>query len=122
MRDPAGQEQHPAVARRLQAHVRQQTDVVARLGGDEFIIVARHLETPQQADRLGRALLEGFEQPFAVRDLQLKVGLTIGYALAPLDADDPGRLISLADAAMYQGKQRGKRAVHRHGIELALVP
>lgn len=117
-----GDELLVAVARRLQAHVRQQTDVVARLGGDEFIIVARHLETPQQADRLGRALLEGFEQPFAVRDLQLKVGLTIGYALAPLDADDPGRLISLADAAMYQGKQRGKRAVHRHGIELALVP
>lgn len=117
-----GDELLVAVAHRLQSHVRQQTDLVARLGGDEFIIMARHLETPQQAEGLGKSLLQAFDEPFSVGDLQLKVGLTIGYALAPLDSNDPRQLISLADAAMYAGKQRGKRALVRNRGELAFAP
>lgn len=117
-----GDELLVAVAQRLQAHVRQQTDLVARLGGDEFIIMARHLETPELAEGLGRALLEAFDQPFSVGDIQVKVGLTIGYALAPLDSNAPRRLISLADAAMYAGKQRGKRALLRNHGELVFAP
>ena len=116
-----GDELLVAVAQRLKTLVRQ-TDVVARLGGDEFIIMACHLENPQQADNLGRVLLHAFDQPFPVRDLHLKVGLTIGYALAPVDSDDPRRLIGLADAAMYAGKQRGKRSVLRNSGELAFAP
>lgn len=111
-----------AVGQRLQASVRQQSDLVARLGGDEFIIMACHLETPLQAEELGRALLRAFDQPFCLGDLRLKVGLTIGYALAPLDSDDPLGLIRLADTAMYAGKQGGKRSIRRNSGELALAP
>ncbi|KZT13894.1 diguanylate cyclase [Acidovorax sp. GW101-3H11] len=111
-----------AVGQRLQASVRQQTDLVARLGGDEFIIMACHLETPQQAEDLGRALLQSVDQPFCLGNLRLKVGLTIGYALAPLDSNDPQGLIRLADAAMYAGKQGGKRSIRRNTGELALAP
>lgn len=111
-----------AVGQRLQASVRQQTDLVARLGGDEFIIMACHLETPQQAEDLGRALLQSVDQPFCLGNLRLKVGLTIGYALAPLDSDDPQGLIRLADAAMYAGKQGGKRSIRRNTGTLALAP
>jgi len=117
-----GDELLVAVGQRLQASVRQQTDLVARLGGDEFIIMACHLETPQQAEDLGRALLRAFDQPFGLGNLRLKVGLTIGYALAPLDSDDPQGLIRLADAAMYAGKQGGKRSIRRNTGELALAP
>ena len=102
-----------AVAHRLEHNVRRHTDVVARLGGDEFIIMASRLETPEQAHELGRALLRAFEQPFVLSHLHLHVGLTIGYALAPLDSDDPQGLIRLADAAMYDGKQNGKRTLRR---------
>jgi len=111
-----------AVGQRLQASVRQQTDLVARLGGDEFIIMACHLETPQQAEDLGRVLLRAFDLPFSVRDQQMRVGLTIGYALAPLDSNDPQGLIRLADAAMYAGKQGGKRSIRRNTGTLALAP
>ncbi|MCE1192438.1 MAG: sensor domain-containing diguanylate cyclase [Acidovorax sp.] len=102
-----------AVGHRLQANVRHTTDVVARLGGDEFIIMACHLETPEVADELGRALLRAFDQPFTLGPLHLKVGLTIGYALAPLDSGEPQGLIRLADAAMYAGKQSGKHSLRR---------
>lgn len=109
-----------AVGHRLQANVRHQTDMVARLGGDEFIIMACHLEKPEDAEELGRSLLRAFDQPFTLSHLHLKVGLTIGYALAPLDNDDPQGLIRLADAAMYAGKQGGKHSIRRNSGELAL--
>lgn len=108
-----------AVAHRLERSVRHHTDVVARLGGDEFIIMAQGLDTPEQAHELGQALLRAFEQPFSLSHLRLQVGLTAGYAIAPLDGEDPHGLIRLADAAMYQGKQNGKRSVRRGGSELA---
>ena len=110
-----------AVGHRLQANVRHQTDLVARLGGDEFIIMARDLATPEQAEELGRSLLRAFEHPFKLSQLRIKVGLTIGYALAPLDSDDPQGLLRYADAAMYAGKQRGKHSVQRIPATAALA-
>ena len=102
-----------AVGHRLQANVRHQTDLVARLGGDEFIIMARDLATPEQAEELGRSLLRAFAHPLTLSHLRIQVGLTIGYALAPLDSDDPQGLLRYADAAMYVGKQGGKHSVQR---------
>ncbi|CAN7528014.1 sensor domain-containing diguanylate cyclase [Acidovorax sp. LjRoot129] len=101
-----------AVAQRLQGRCRA-ADVVARLGGDEFILMAPGLHSAAEAEALGRALLGAFEQPFAVGPLRLSVGLTIGYALAPLDSQDAQRLLQQADAAMYIGKHSGKRSLHR---------
>lgn len=109
-----------AISHRLQTSVRHDTDLVARLGGDEFIIMACHIATPEQAEELGRSLLHAFERPFTLSHLHLQVGLTIGYALAPLDSEDPPGLIRLADAAMYAGKQNGKRTVRRNTGDLAL--
>ena len=109
-----------AVGHRLQANVRHQTDLVARLGGDEFIIMARDLATPEQAEELGRSLLRAFEDPLTLSHLRIPVGLTIGYALAPLDSDDAQHLVRLADAAMYAGKENGKHCIRRNPGELAL--
>ena len=109
-----------AVGHRLQANVRHQTDLVARLGGDEFIIMARDLATPEQAEDLGRSLLRAFEDPLTLSHLRIPVGLTIGYALAPLDSDDAQHLARLADAAMYAGKENGKHCIRRNPGELAL--
>jgi diguanylate cyclase (GGDEF)-like protein len=109
-----------AVGQRLQANIRQHTDLVARLGGDEFIIMACNLGSPADADEVGRSLLRAFDTPFALREHRIQVGLTIGYALAPLDSDDPQGLIRLADAAMYAGKQSGKCSIRRHPGDLAV--
>lgn len=109
-----------AVGHRLQDHVRRKTDVVARLGGDEFIIMAADLVRPEQAEDLGNALLHSFREPFVMSHLQMHVGLTIGYALAPIDAAEPRELIRLADAAMYKGKQSGKHCLVRNEASVAL--
>ncbi|PJI98538.1 diguanylate cyclase (GGDEF)-like protein [Acidovorax sp. 69] len=108
-----------AVTRRLQGHVRQ-SDLVARLGGDEFVVMAGQLHSLQQADELGQKLLDAFRSPFSLNNVQVEVGLTIGYAIAPHDSNDAIGLLKLADAAMYSGKQGGKFCLRRNTGDLAL--
>ena len=114
-----GDELLVAVARRLQCHLRQ-SDVIARLGGDEFVVMTGELQSTAQAHELGLKLLEAFSSPFALGGIQVQVGLTIGYAIAPIDSQDGAGLIKLADAAMYSGKQSGKFCVRRNTGDLAL--
>ena len=108
-----------AVTRRLQNHVRH-SDVVARLGGDEFVVMTGQLASAQQAQELGHKLLDAFRTPFSLGNLQVQVGLTIGYAIAPDDSNDALSLLKLADAAMYSGKQGGKFCLRRNTGDLAL--
>lgn len=114
-----GDELLVAVTRRLQRHVRQ-SDVVARLGGDEFVVMTGELGSEDQAHELGQKLLEAFRLPFSLGTVQVEVGLTIGYALAPADSHDAVGLLKLADAAMYSGKQGGKFCLRRNKGDLAL--
>lgn len=107
-----GDELLVAVTKRLQGHVRH-GDEVARLGGDEFVVMASRLSSPIQAHELGLKLLDAFASPFSLGKIQVNVGLTIGYALAPLDSSDAFELLKLADIAMYNGKQSGKFCMRR---------
>lgn len=108
----AGDELLIAVAARLQANVRH-SDVISRLGGDEFVVMSIGLNSAQQAGELGEKLLKAFNDPFALSAQICRIGLTIGYALAPLDGRDAISLLKRADAAMYAGKNEGKHCVRR---------
>ncbi len=114
-----GDELLVAATHRLQGTLRQ-SDLIARLGGDEFVVVTGQLQSPQQAHDLGQKLLDAFHAPFALDTVQIKVGLTIGYAMAPEDSMDAATLLKLADAAMYSGKQSGKFCLRRNRGDLAL--
>ncbi|MFO1267316.1 MAG: diguanylate cyclase [Rubrivivax sp.] len=103
-----------AVGERLRAQLRG-SDVVARMGGDEFVVLASGLEDDAAALALGRKLLAAFDTPFQAAGHRCEVGVTVGYAIAPLDGDNAGDLLKRADAAMYAGKQAGKRQVVRGG-------
>jgi diguanylate cyclase (GGDEF)-like protein len=113
-----GDELLRVVAQRLRTSMRSD-DAIARLGGDEFVVVAERLSTETQAEELGLKLLEAFRAPFALKEHTCSVRATIGYALAPTDADDAVALLKAADAAMYAGKQAGKdRLVRLSAIRL----
>ena len=106
-----------AVGQRLKSHLRG-GDVVARLGGDEFVVLAGNLSDEASALALGQKLLTTFDAPFDAAGQSCEVGLTIGYALAPQDGISADELIKRADAAMYAGKQAGRRCVQRGGRSL----
>ncbi len=94
-------------AQRLRASMRA-GDAVARLGGDEFVVMAEGLAGETLAQELGHKLLEAFRSPFELNQRMCSVTATVGYALAPTDADEAVSLLKAADAAMYGGKDQGK--------------
>ncbi len=116
----AGDDLLVQVGQRLRSQVRQ-GDVVARLGGDEFVIMAPGIPGEAEAMVLGRKLLDAFSQPFDVGGQTCRVGLTIGFALAPHDGTRADDLIKRADAAMYAGKQAGRHTVRRGGASVGLT-
>jgi len=108
------------VGQRLRQQVRQ-GDLVARLGGDEFVIMAPGIASEAEAMVLGRKLLAAFNQQFSVGGETCRVGLTIGFALAPHDGSTADDLLKRADAAMYAGKQAGRNTVRRGGASVGLA-
>ena len=95
------------IAQRLRAAIRK-FDVLVRLGGDEFVVVIEQIDADhvleQMGDVLGR-LHAAVEQPFELAPgCRVSVGMSMGLALFPLDAQDPEGLVRQADAAMYQAK------------------
>ena len=65
--------------------------------------------------------MAAFKQAFEVDGTRCHVGLTVGFALAPLDGQDAAALLRRADAAMYAGKQSGKGTVRRGGASVGLA-
>jgi diguanylate cyclase (GGDEF)-like protein len=100
------------LAQRLQ-HLLRGTDQVVRTGGDEFVVVVPGLLSPEEAEAVAAKLLQATAQPFALGDAVCRVGLSVGYALAPDDAADLSTLMARADAAMYAAKSAGKSRSQR---------
>jgi GGDEF domain-containing protein len=86
--------------------------VVARYGGDEFEIIlpgATREGAMSTAKRLA-TLFRG--QKFESGGKRLKLSVSVGVAVFPIDAPDTSELILRADEALYQAKRAGKgRAV-----------
>ena len=101
------------VTRRLRSAVRI-CDTVARLGGDEFVVLADGLRSVDEASVLGNKLLALFEAPIKLSKVEVRIGLTVGYAIAPIDTKEVAAILKLADAAMYEGKQRGKHCLRHY--------
>ncbi|GAB2656641.1 bifunctional diguanylate cyclase/phosphodiesterase [Arenimonas aestuarii] len=96
-----------AVARRLQANVRED-DTVSRQGGDEFVILMPRLADPRDAAWVAEKLIDEVSQPYHVQGHDLEVGASIGISLFPEDGDEASLLMKRADAALYHAKEQGR--------------
>ncbi|HVI27253.1 GGDEF domain-containing protein [Hansschlegelia sp.] len=103
----AGDELLKAAADRLRQLLRA-GDVAARIGGDEFVIIALGVDR-RQAPAFGERLIRELGAPYEIqRGLVVRVGVSVGVALAPDHGDDVSELLDTADDALYRAKTAGK--------------
>jgi diguanylate cyclase (GGDEF)-like protein/PAS domain S-box-containing protein len=98
------------VAQRLMHCVRTQ-DLVARFGGDEFAVLVSDPDGLRAARDVAERIEESLRRPFSLDDRELRVGVSIGIALADPDADSVDVLLRNADLAMYRAKAEQNVAV-----------
>ncbi len=99
------------VAQALQSAVRGE-DAVGRYGGDEFLVLAR-VPDRAAAAAMAQQLIAAIRASAAGQAALAQVTASVGYALAPEDADGVPALLQRADDAMYFAKRSGKnRAAH----------
>ena len=94
------------VAEMLQGILRE-TETVARLGGDEFIIVIPELAEVERAATVARKVINLLSVPLTVDGQVLHVTASVGISMYPADGADAATLLSNADTAMYNAKDRG---------------
>ena len=81
---------------------------VARLGGDEFVILMNEIKEKDEASGLATQVIKLLEQPFSFDGHEMFIGTSIGISFYPNDTQDMQTLLSYADTAMYEAKNKGK--------------
>ncbi len=117
----AGDDVLREMARRLTVTLRD-SDTVSRVGGDEFVIVLPHAQGHGQISEIAQIaakLMAEMSVPCMVGDRELRVTPSIGVAVFPDDSDDPVKLLSFADAAMYHAKASGRRNVQFYAATMS---
>ncbi len=94
------------VAQRVSLELRD-ADTVARLGGDEFAILQMGVTRREDTEEVASRIIATLSAPFAVAGVEeeVRIGVSIGIALFPEDANSRQRLLKVADTAMYEAKK-----------------
>lgn len=106
------------VARRLENAVRP-SDTVARLGGDEFAVLVTGVTSASVLESVRDNVAHILDAPITIEGIRLTVGLSIGMAMYPRDAQEADGLIEVADRQMYAAKDLRAQALGLLGSTIA---
>ena len=94
------------VAERLLKLV-QPKDIVARFGGDEFAILQANVPQAAGSRILAKRIAALIAQPFDIEGNSVRIGVSIGVAIAPFDAETGAELLKNAHLAVHCAKSDG---------------
>jgi diguanylate cyclase (GGDEF)-like protein len=97
-----------AVALRIRGVLREH-DLAARLGGDEFAVLIA-VSSRDEAARVAERIIDCIRPAFTCGELVIKIGISVGIAVGPVDGDTPEKLYQNADLALYRAKAEGRGA------------
>jgi len=85
-------------------------DTIGRLGGDEFALMLSMTREQQEGEAVAIAndVREALRAPFDLNGQQAVLTASIGIAMYPDDARDPGTLVKYADVAMVRAREAGR--------------
>ncbi|MBM3524614.1 MAG: EAL domain-containing protein, partial [Alphaproteobacteria bacterium] len=92
------------VGSRLAGCVRP-NDIVGRIGGDEFIVLLIGVGEADIARAVTERIRAALHKPVPHGDRMLRLGATLGVALAPVDAATPDLIMRAADEALLRAKR-----------------
>ena len=103
------------VAGALRAKLKRGGDMVARYGGEEFVVIlpATDIKGAAATAKTLCSVINEMNLPHAHSKASDHVTISIGVAsMLPKAEDDPSRLITLADEALYTAKEQGRNRYH----------
>ncbi len=104
-----------ALSERLR-EVTDDEDLLVRLGGDEFVILLENVDgTLASIRKYAEYLIEILSRPYLWDKTVLRISASIGHARYPNHGSTPSKVLSLADKALYQAKDAGKRQCITYG-------
>jgi diguanylate cyclase (GGDEF)-like protein len=87
-------------------------NLVGRVGGDEFVLLLKgEGSTRLGAHRIALRVSGLLHQPVPYGPRQLRLGATLGVALAPDDAAEPEMALRVADKAMMRAKRTSRGSI-----------
>jgi diguanylate cyclase (GGDEF)-like protein/PAS domain S-box-containing protein len=84
---------------------------LARTGGDEFAVIVTESPVPTQAARLAERLIAAVAEEFEIEGHKIRIGISVGIAIYPIDGIDEVSLLGNADAALYRAKAEGRGSI-----------
>jgi len=116
----AGDELLKQVAQRLKRIV-SDSDFVGRIGGDEFQVILARDSARSDVEQLAHDLIESISQPYFIAGSPIKIGCSIGIAVAPEHGETATELVRNADLALYAAKDAGRGTTCTYTDELLVA-
>ncbi len=103
----AGDDLLKAVGLGIKSALTDENMLLARVGGDELVVLLRSLTSVDHLGSVADRLLAMFVDPFTIDGVELRIGTSIGMAVA-VAGETAYELYRHADAALYEAKARGR--------------
>ncbi len=104
---PTGDELLRRVADRLR-HSARGADMIARFGGDEFQVLLLNPAGLGAVQATAQHIIDAVSASYCIDGHTITIGVSIGIAMAPRDAQTADELLRCADMALYQAKAQGR--------------